>query len=165
MEPLYEIDRRLRIALDEAYATAAENDGEIPEALADTIDMLEMAKDVKIGNVAMAYKNTLAEAGAVGAEAQNLTKRARSLKTRAEWLKGYLDASMDYEPYRDSKTAISWRRSKSVKITDSASFDTAPAKWYKTERSWLKPEIKADLEKGVKIDGFSIVENKNIQIK
>ena len=165
MQPLYEIDRRLRIALDEAYSTAAENDGEIPEGLANTIDGLEMAREIKIGNVAMAYKNTLAEADAVAAEAQNLTKRARSLKNRAEWLKAYLDTSLSYEPFKDAKTVISWRGSLAVKIADTASFDRVPVNWIKTEMSWVKAEIKADLEKGIKMDGFSIEVNRNIQIK
>lgn len=161
---LYEIDAEIQSLLDEANTIAAENDGEIPDALDERLSALEIERDKKIHNVISAYKNVDAEVSAVGAELKSHQRRIKTLKNQREWLRVYLDTFLRGEPYKDANHVISYRSSKSVKIPDTLKYDDVPETWYAVEKKWLKTEIKKHIDEAEKY-GIKIEENRNIQIK
>ena len=82
---LYELTGELKSLFDDIES------GVIPEeAIADTLAMVEGGFLDKVDNVACAYKNYLAEAEAIKAEAKRLSERAKRKEDCAEKLKDYL---------------------------------------------------------------------------
>lgn len=162
MPALYEIAGMLDRAFEEAENYAREHEGELPEDLAMKLDSLEMAFEEKVGNVALVYKNYRSEAEMVKQEAQKLATRAKTLQNRSDWLKRYLDETLDYRPYKDAKTVIGWRRSEYVEIED---IERLPQAYIKTEVRPDKENIKRVLKRGDYIGGAVLKERMNITIK
>lgn len=90
---LYEINSQI----EQAWGASIDPEtGEIiNEEAMQAINELSMARDEKIENIALAYKNTCAEAEALKAEKLALQKRQASAEKKAEWLKQYLSQYME----------------------------------------------------------------------
>lgn len=161
---LYEIDSKLDETLEEAYAIAEENEGEIPEELAGELDRLTMERSDKISNIARYIKNTKAEKDAVGKEASRLNKRKNSLDNKAKWLNAYLsDVLKIGEKHKDSVISIYWSNRDVVDILNP---DSIPIKYQKAqEPEFMKREILAALKNEELVDGAAIKNNKFIVIR
>lgn len=160
---IYEIDQEIMNLLEQI-------DEETGEALFDPekIEQLQMERERKVENLALAFKNLTAEAKAIRDEIENLTKRAKAAQNEAERARNYLEFVLDGDPFKTARVAVSYRRNKSV--------DTTPefVPWaYEHNQSLLRmkdPEpdktaVKKALEAGEDIPFASIVEKKSIQIK
>lgn len=166
---LYELTGELKNLFDDIES------GVIPEeAIADTLAMVEGDFLDKVDDVACAYKNYLAEAEAIKAEAKRLSERAKRKENCAEKLKDYLSYNLmavGKDKYESAKNAISFRRSEALKIDDEASF----IEWCKKRKKAflaVKEEVKVDkkaiteaIKGGFSHDGVSIESKMNIQIK
>lgn len=143
---LYEINSQI----EQAWGAAVDPDtGEIiNEEAMQAFSELSMARDEKIENIALAYKNTCAEVEAL----------------KAEWLKQYLSQYMENgEKYKSAKVTIGWRKSESVQVEDTfllpdeyLIFTVAP------DKNALKKALKAGEPM---IGGARLVTTNNIQIK
>jgi hypothetical protein len=159
---LYEINSQI----EQAWGAAVDPDtGEIiNEEAMQAFSELSMARDEKIENIALAYKNTCAEAEALKAEKLALQKRQASAEKKAEWLKQYLSQYMESgEKYKSAKVSIGWRKSESVQVDDTfllpdeyLIFTVAP------DKNALKKALKAGEPM---IGGARLVTTNNIQIK
>lgn len=155
---LFDIDKAI-------YDFEFEIDEETGELLnADELDALKMAREQKVENIALYYKNLVAEAEMVKAEKNNMADRQKRLENKAESLKNYLAYALQGEKFSTPKVAVSYRKSKSVEIDDGAEL---PKAYVKVEevRKPDKKMLKEALEGGEKIDGVRLVEKQNLSVK
>lgn len=153
---IYDIEQEIMDCIDQET-------GEVIDI--DRLNALEMEKDRKISNVACWIKDLKAEAEAIKAEKQALDKRQKAAENKAESLKGWLQSILQGEKFKDSRCAISYRRSERVDFADNFNFDTLPDSMKKVTIEPRKTEIKDYLKTGATIEGVELVESSNIQIR
>lgn len=163
---LFEIDSNIRSFIDALYSSVDE-DGCIVEGDFEKLEELQMARETKIDNIALYYKECIVQAKALKDEAALLTSRAKSAEKKAERLKKYLSDSMIASGnlnHESSKCKISFRTSNPLVIDD----ETALAKkWFVKKVEYVpdKTAIKDAINSGKAVKGAHIEEKKNIQIK
>lgn len=165
---LYEITTELQQFLDLV------EQGEIPaEAVEDTLTSLKGEFEDKANNIACAIKNLLADVDAIKAEEKNLAERRKVKENAVERMKQYLTEQMlsaKIDKLETPQNKISFRTSKAVSIENEELFvawakaNNADLLTYK-EPTINKTAIKQALSNGEYVEGATIVENKNIQIK
>lgn len=142
-----------------------EIDEETGEVLnADELDQITLARDEKIENIALWVKDLLAEADAIKAEEQALTKRRKQAENKADWLKRYVAQALEGEKFKTPRVAISYRTSEAVEILDE---DLIP-EGCMTIKTEIKPDkkiIKDELKRGVIVPGAVLVKRTSLQIK
>lgn len=106
---IYEIDNAIMELLNQV-------DEETGEALFDEskLEALQMERDRKVENLALAWKNLSAEAKAIKAEEDSLAKRRKATENAAERAKSYLEFVLAGEQFKSPKVAVSYRKSESV---------------------------------------------------
>ncbi len=162
MTSLYKINEEIQALFDGAELN--EETGEICLNL-DKLQELEIAKEIKIENIIGYYKNQLSDATQLKAEAKNLMERAKTMTNKADRLKKYLADSLDLGVNADYGIhCVSWRKSEQVQqLIDS--IDNLADDYKKVVVTPDKTAIKKAIKSGTEIEGFEVVENKNIQIK
>lgn len=160
---LYEIDKVIQEILDAVYKYAEENEGEIPDDLDCLLSKMEVEREKKILDIARYIKSMNAEADAIKSEYAILQSRHRTIRNYAYRLKTYLIGSLHTgEKIKDSNTALSWRKSEQVKITDPTKLSDD---YFKIERTPQLTLIKNSIKSGGSIDGAILVQNQNLIIK
>ena len=158
---LYEINAQI----EQAWSAAVDPEtGEIiSEEAAQAVEQLTMAREDKIENLALYYKNLTAEAKALKNEKLALEARQSAAEKKAESIKKYLASSMNGEKYKSEKVAISWRKSESVSVDENAFLPDD----YMTFKEPVPnlTAIKKALKAGEKIDGATLTSSNNIQNK
>lgn len=163
MAKLYELDQKI----NELIANSIDPEtGEVSDGFIEKLDALNMERNEKIDNIMRLYKNLISDAAGWEAEEKRLSELKKSAKNRAESLKNYLSRYMEagVEKFTSEHGEIGWRKSEKVVVQD---VDTLPEEFKK-----VKVEVKADLislknalKEDRKIDGVSLEEHQNIQIK
>lgn len=155
MANLYEINQELLNCIDIET-------GEIIET--EKFDVLQIEKNEKLENVALWYKNLLAEAAAFKAEKDVFAEKQKRAEDKAVSLKKYLDSALQGSKFNTVKVDISYRKSSSVELQDT---DLLPDNFKKkvTTVTADKTEIAKSLKNGIEVPGASIIEKQNIQIK
>ena len=105
---LYEINQEIESVLENAIDMET---GEISEEALQKINELQMAKDVKVENVALWHKNLLAESKAITEEIRNLQARKKSLESKLKWQESYLEYALQGSKFESPKVAITYRKS------------------------------------------------------
>lgn len=134
----------------------------------EALNQLEIEKGAKIENLALWYKNLMADAEALKKEKDAFAQREKSAKNKADSIKRYLASVLNGEKFQTEKCLLSFRKSESVEILDKEAFMNSD-----TAENYLKykaPDIdKAALKKALKAGetfrGVLLAENNNIQIK
>ena len=162
MKSLYEINHELQSIIEVAFVEAEPNEGEIPESLSDQLDALEIERSQKIGDIARYIKNLVSEAAMVKAEEKSLSNRRKSCENKSARLKEYLASMMPGESYKDSNSVISWRKSEQTVISNEL---LIPDNYCTIIRKVSAADVKKAIKSGASIEGASIVEKQNIQIK
>ena len=157
---LWQIDREIEDLLSGAID---EETGEINESVYEALDALQMVKEQKLESIGLYYKNTMALAESIKAEKMNLEKRQKQEERRAESLKRYMQKSLNGEPFKTSKVAVSYRKASSVQINYE---DLIPENFlrYKDPEP-DKTKIKEALKAGNIVPGAELVENVSMSIK
>lgn len=152
---LYEIDARIAACVDNET-------GEVMDF--DLLNALTMERSEKIEQIALAYKNSVAEAEALKAEKNSFAEREKRAKNRAEYLKGYLAYVLNGEKFKTTKVDISFRKSEAV-VFEGDIF-SLPDEYltYKTPEL-NKTAIKQALKSGIELPGCAIESRLNIGIK
>ncbi len=153
MANLYEIDAQIMACVD--FET-----GEIIDE--EKLQALQLEFNQKIEGIALWIKNLLAEAKMIKEEKDNLAGRQKSCENKAESLKRYLSSALDGEKFKTAKVSISYRKSESVEVEDISLLGDDYLK-FKPEPD--KTKIKEALKSGVELQGATLVEKNNIQIK
>ena len=163
MNSLYEISNDYLVALDNL-----EIDMETGEILNyEAVDALSGQFEEKAESVACYIKNLDAFAASLKSEETNLSERRKSAERKADNLKKYLTSCLDAvnrDKLETARAKVSFRKSIQVSIADEA---VLPAD-FKVETVTVKPDktaIKKAIQSGQEVNGASLVENRNIQIK
>lgn len=153
---LYEIDAAIEALVDE--------NGEITDF--DALDALVMARDEKVENIAIYYKNVAAEVNAFNDEIDKLETRKKSAEAKAKSLKAYLEYALNGAKFKTAKVEVGFRKSSRVIVDDEEKFKAAYPQFFKktvTEKISL-----TDIREALKtqdINGARLVESQNIQIR
>ena len=161
---IYEIDKEIEALLNEAV------DPETGELTVDTdkLEALQMERDRKVENLALAVKNLTAEAAAIKAERDALYDRQRAAEKGAARAKQYLEFVLAGDSFKTAKVAVSYRSSQRLEV------DEGFIAWAKRRAKDLllvkepepnKTAIKELLKKNGKVPHAQIVTVQNMQIK
>ena len=137
----------------------------------EAFEALQMEKDQKLENVALWYKNLVAEAEAIKAEKNILADREKKCKEKAESLKKYLAQALAGTKFKTARVECSFRTSTKVEIKDEAAFIKAMEESQHFEYLKFKaPEINKTaitdaIKSGLTVEGAELVKNQNIQIR
>lgn len=124
---------------------------------------LEITRQDKIESLGVFYKDTLGDIQKYEAEMHRLSTRKKQLENRAKTLKKMIDQELNGKKFETTKVRISYRKSKVLRQT-AEEYNLNP-KYLKITETVDKLAIKNDIANGVKVEGFELVENSNIQIK
>lgn len=169
---LYELTSNLALLWEQAEEVldAGNTDqAEQEKALAYLEELLKHAEGThadKCLNLACLIKNIEAEAEAVKAEEKKLSDRRKGGERKAEWLRSYLANNM--EPgtnLKDPRAVIGWRKSTAVEVAIKPELLPENLRRTKVIVEADKTLIKTHLEAGQTIDGCTLVQRYNLQIK
>lgn len=152
---LYEIEAEMLTCISE--------DGEVIDL--EKLDALTMERNSKVSNIACWIKDLKAEAEAIKAEKQNLDKRQKVAENKAASLREYLAGFLNGEKYKDARVSISYRKSTAVQIDEDMDIKRLPEEYLKVTVEPSKTAIKEALTNGVAVEGCTLIENNNIQIR
>lgn len=152
---LYEIEAEMLTCISE--------DGEVIDL--EKLDALTMERNTKVSNIACWIKDLKAEAEAIKAEKQNLDKRQKVAENKAASLRDYLAGFLNGEKYKDARVSISYRKSTAVQIAEDMDIKRLPEEYLKVTVEPSKTAIKEALTNGVAVEGCTLIENNNIQIR
>ncbi len=82
----------------------------------EAFDALQMERDVKVENIGLLLKNTVAEAKAIKEEEQALSARRKTAENKVERLKNLLAYALNGEKFSTPKLKVSYRKSRVVNI-------------------------------------------------
>jgi len=160
---LYEVNELYETIIEQAMAEAAENEGVIPDELADALEEIEASREQKFLNCGHYYKNKMAETEAFDAEIKKLQARKKSSAFAAEWAKNHIMKYLpEGEKYSSSTVALGWRKSEAVEITDTAAI---PEELCKITIEPSKTAIKTAIKAGQVVPGAQLINKLNLQIK
>lgn len=151
---LYEINEQIMACIDSETGELID-----PEKLND----LQIAKDEKLENLALWYKDLLAEANALKEEKEAFAAREKAAKSKAESIKNYLSYVLNGENFKTTKCALSFRKSEKTVIDDIHSIPESFLKYSEPKADLT--EIKKAIKNGEEIKGAHLEETQNIQIK
>lgn len=140
-----------------------EETGEITNA--DDLDMIEMARDVKIENIALWIKNLRSDIEAYKTEKKVFELRAKQAERQIEKLEWILRTNLaPNEKFTTSKVKLSWRSSEIVNVINE---NLIPEEYIrvKTETAPNKTAIKKAIKEGELISGVELLQVENLQIK
>lgn len=158
---IFEYDKVIADAIEKAID---QETGEvISEDALTGLEQLEMDREQKIENCVMYIKDTAARAKAIKEEVKTLQERARALENKSEATKNYLQSALNGEKFESPKCKISYRKSESISIDPDA---LIPYEYVKRrDPEYDKTALKKAIKEGKVIDGVTLVEKQNIQIK
>ena len=170
---LYEINAQFAEAI-ELYENGVDEvvdteTGEV-KSLADVLNELHISREEKIENTVRYIKNLRADSESARAEAANLIERADRFDKKAEQLEAYLLSQLGAcKKLETPLYTLKVRVSKSTCCpTDEEAIQRLPEGFWNIKTTVKvtpdKKAIKAALEKGEKLEGCSIVENKRLSI-
>lgn len=154
MATLYEIDEEILNCVDMET-------GEIIDA--EKLEQLQLTRDDKVEGIALWIKNLLSDADAIKSEEEKLAQRRKANENKAKNLKEYLSKFLNGQKFKTPKVSISYRKSESVEVTDISKLDDDYLKF--AEPTVDKTKVKKALKAGTVLQGVSLVENQNIQIR
>ena len=151
---LYEIDAEIMNLIDDET-------GEILDTA--RFDELSGERDAKVENICLYIKNLEAEAEALKAEKDAFAQRQKVAENKMNSLKQFLSNYLEGTSFKTTKVNVSFRKSESLEISDVYKIpeDFLKYKEPDVDKTALKQAIKA----GAEVEGASIIEKLNIQIK
>ena len=163
MAKIYELNQQIAacIRFDDDHVVNTE-DGEILDL--EQFEALQMERDAKVENLACYIKNKRADAEAIYAEIDNLSKRAAALKKEAARCEAHLAGVLYGENFDSPRCKISWRKSE---VCNVLSLDEIPEEFKRTkvtvdaDRTAIKKAIKA----GTVVPGAEIIQKLNMTLK
>lgn len=160
---IYEIDA----AIDSLMADVDEETGEINFDL-EKLEALQIERERAVENLALYYKNVCAEAAAVKAEEEKLKRRREVLTRKAQRLENFIQSVLRGEKFKSARVVINYRPSKKLLLADGWTewaAQNAPDFLKYSEPVPDKKLITEAIKNGQEIEGASLVDSNNIQIK
>ena len=154
MATLYEIDEEILNCVDMET-------GEIIDV--ERLGQLQLAREDKVEGIALWIKNLLSDVDAIKSEEEKLAQRRKANENKAKNIKEHLSKFLNGQKFKTPKVSISYRKSESVEVTDLSKLDDDYLKF--AEPTVDKTKVKKALKAGTVLQGVSLVENQNIQIR
>lgn len=151
---LYDIDSAILACVDEET-------GELFDA--DRFEELCTTRDEKVENICLWIKNLKAEIEALKAEKEAFAKRQKSAENKMESLQRYISGYLNGTTFESAKVKVSYRKSESLEIAEGAAIPDVYLKYKAPEID--KIELKKAVKAGLELEGVSLVEKQNMQIK
>lgn len=145
--------------------------GENTEAVLQELDSLEMERDRILEYVAKVALNIRSDAVALKAEEERLSKRRKALERKEEKLVSILDRECGGEKKDLGFATVSYRKSESVEVVDSAKacawlHDNGHNDCVRIKPpEVIKDEVKKLIKNDAKIPGVKLVEKNNCSLK
>ena len=161
MRALYFIDQELNAINEELMAAQGELTPELENKL--VITKQELAE--KSVNYAMVILNNQADSQAIETEIKRLKALKDAIDSTTDKLKEAVSNAMlmhDLTEVKSPLVKMSFRKSKSVHITDENELD---ASFFEYKRTVNKTAIKKAIEGGELVAGAELIEKDNLQIK
>lgn len=161
MLDIFEIDRRL---LD-AFERAVDPDtGEIlSEKALEEYDQLEQDFDKKCEQIALTQLMTALEADAIKEQKMKLAKRQSQAEKKAKSIADFLAKVMNGRKLKTPRVTVSYRKSETVVIDNTAKLPEEFLTYKNPEPN--KVALKKAIKLGREIEGVTLEEHNNIQIK
>lgn len=155
MSSLYDIRQELLDCVDT-------DTGEILDIA--RFDDLQIEYEEKIENIALWIKTLNADAEAYKNEKNAFAEREKKARNKAESLKQYLTDTLNGRKFTTLNVDINWRKSTSVEVIDQ---EAIPEQYLRTVTTVTpdKTEIAKALKVGELVEGVTLKETQNIQIK
>ena len=153
---LYEINSEILSCID------AETGEVLDEA---KLHELLIAREDKLEGLACWVKNLESDAVALKAEKKSFEERIARTEKLIASIKETLARELAGQKFSTAKVAVSFRRSEKVDVAESAITSLPPEFLTMAEPKPNKTEIKRFLKSGGTIDGCTLTEHQNIQIK
>lgn len=152
---LYEINAQILNCIDQET-------GDVIDI--DRLEELNIAKEEKVDNVACWVKNLEADVLAFEAQEKAFADRKAAAKRKIDSLKHYLTDALGGQNFSSDRCAVSFRRSKAVRVLDEAA---VPAEHMteKITRTPNKTAIAALIKTGTAVPGCELVERVNPSVK
>lgn len=134
----------------------------------EAFDALQMERDVKVENIGLLLKNTVAEAKAIKEEEQALSARRKTAENKVERLKNLLAYALNGEKFSTPKLKVSYRKSRVVNI------DPQFIEWAEINADYLltysepkvnKTAVRDAIDSGRDIKFATIETKQNMQVK
>lgn len=160
---LYELTKQIQELSEREWADP--DTGEIlDEDVANALNALTLERDEKIENVALWYKDTLAEAEAIKAEENKLASRRRGKERLAESLKRYLDYALAGQKFSSPRVAISFRNVVNGKtVIDDPTL--IPMEFQKVVTEPIKSEISKAIKVGMDVPGAHLEDSHSVIVR
>jgi len=161
MRALYHINEELNAINEELMAAQGELTPELENKL--VITKQELAE--KSVNYALVILNNQADSNAIDAEIKRLKALKDAIDSTTDKLKEAVSNAMlmhDLTEVKSPLVKMSFRKSKSVHITDENELD---ASFFEYKRTVNKTAIKKAIEGGELVAGAELIEKNNLQIK
>ena len=168
---IWEIDERMSeiMLLEEDEELIDLETGEVV-TVGEAMERLSMAREEKIENAALAVKNLTAQAAAIKAEEESLTKRRKVLEGKIDGFKSFLLSALMREDGTSEKVTTA-RAVVSVKlnpakvvISDEA---LLPKEFFREiiETKPDKAQLKEVLSRGIAVPGAALERGRSVMIK
>ena len=169
---LYEVNMAIQSALDRLdFDPETGEIGENTEAVLQELDSLELERDRILEYVAKVALNIRSDAAALKTEEERLSKRRKALERKEEKLVSILDRECGGEKKDLGFATVSYRKSESVEVLDSAK----ACAWLHDNGhndcvhikppEVIKDEVKKLIKNDAKIPGVKLVEKNNCSLK
>lgn len=138
------------------------------DILSELFNGLQLKLSDKLDNSAYVIKELEANADALKIEAKRLSDRASHLSKNAEQLKKLMSLALSEsgdDKLKTDKFTFSFRKSETVEIDVLITPEDFDRKFIRIKREFDKTKIKTALKNGEVIEGASLKENSNFQIK
>lgn len=160
---LYEILNEITLIEQEIDKSAEENYGIVPEELLKKLDESELQLDEKLEGLLNVLDNKKAYSEAIRAEKSKLDSKLKTNERAIENLKFFISHIVGVGNKRTvGARKISWRKSESLEVFDESK---VPNTFIRLEPKVNKNDLKDFIKSGGEVEGVTIKEKNNIQIK
>lgn len=160
---IYDLNKQIAALSEQEWVDP--DTGEIlDEDVANALNALTLERDEKIENVALWYKDVLAEAEAIKAEENKLASRRRGKERLAESLKRFLDFACAGQKFSSPRVAISFRNVVNGKtVIDDPTL--IPMAFQKVVTEPIKSEISKAIKAGIDVPGAHLEDSHSVIVR
>ena len=127
------------------------------------LETLQIDKHEKLRNIAFVALNAAADVKAYDEQEKKFAARKKAAKATVEWAKETLARELAGKKMKEAEFSISYRKSEAVEVADEAA---VPNEFRIPQPDKIdRAALKAALKNGAVIDGVTIAEKQNIQIR
>lgn len=167
---LYEIGgemTQIEMALDRHASEHMGDLTDFPVSQSEYYEQLTGERNEKLLNLGSWFKSLKMESEAYKTEAATLAQKKKTVDRKMQWVKDFITTYLkEGEKIKDTRVALSWRKSASLDIDDDE-FDVRdlPDDYKVVSVAPDKAMLKTAIANGEVFENIRIIENQNLQIK